>query len=91
MFFVSNDRQLAEPVPVDDDLCMALARIEDLGFAARFVLLAEHPCYEARGAPPLAIVKRKIVLPYRAIRPGIDMTARFLARRAGRRRLRLVT
>lgn len=82
---------LVEPVPIEDELCSGLARIEDVaGIAARFVLFHTQTLYEV-GATA-CVVKRKIVLPYEAIRPGFEMAADFMARRAGHgRMLRLVT
>jgi hypothetical protein len=85
-------KNLIEPVPVDDDLCTRLALIEDLGFAARFVLVHDQTCYEANST--MCVVRRKIVLPYAEIPPGIEMALGFMARRAalvaGHRLLRLV-
>lgn len=81
---------LIEPVPVDDDLCTELALIEDLGWGARFVLVSQQTCYEA--GTPVCVVKRKIALPYAAIRPAIGMAIAFMGRRPPRvgRVLRLV-
>lgn len=83
---------LVEQVPIEDDLCSRLALIEDLGFGARFVLSHDQTVYET--GEQISAVKRKIVLPYEAIRPGVDMALSFLARRAvvvsGQRLLRLV-
>jgi hypothetical protein len=71
--------RLFEPVPVEDDLCTSLALIEDLGFGARFVLTTRQTLYETNDA--LIVVKRKIVLPYEGIAPGVQMAVAFLARR----------
>jgi hypothetical protein len=71
---------LIEPVPVDDDLCTGLAMIEDLGFGARFVCYHRETIYET--GESICVVKRKIVLPMEAIVPGVEMTLRFLGRRA---------
>jgi hypothetical protein len=88
-----RDVQLLEPVPVEDELCTRLALIEDLGFGARFVLAHNETVYET--GQRICVVKRKIVLPYAEIRPGIDLALRFLARHAaaaaGRRVLRAVS
>jgi hypothetical protein len=84
--------QLTEPVPIDDDLCTGLALIEDIELGARFVIYAEQTCYET--GEPMQVVKAKIVLPFSAIRPAVEMTLAFLARRAARfagRHLHLVT
>jgi hypothetical protein len=83
--------KLIEPVPIDDDLCTGLALIEDVsGLGARFVLYAEQTLYES--GDTVCAVKRKIVVPYAAIRPGLQLTAGFLARRTATtvRRLRAV-
>lgn len=85
---------LVEIVPIEDDFCMGLGRIEDLGGEARFVLYTRQTCYEG-GNATLYVVKRKIVLPLAAIRPGVEMTLGYLARKAARaagdKLLRLVT
>jgi hypothetical protein len=85
--------RIVEPVPVDDDLCFELALIEDLEFGARFVVVAQQTIYET--GDQVMAVKRKIVLPYSQIRPAVDMTIRFMARRAAKLAggvfLRLVT
>jgi hypothetical protein len=93
-----TELRLIEPVPVDDDLCVRLALIEDLGHAARFVVAQRQTCYES--GSPILVVKRKIVLPYFGAQPGdgarpaVEMTLAFLARRAalipGETLLRLV-
>ena len=81
---------LVEPVPIEDELCSGLARIEDVGgIAARFVLYHVQTLYEA-GATAF-VVKRKIILPYKAIPPSIEMTVDYMARRLGEQPLRLVT
>lgn len=81
---------LVEPVPIEDELCSGLARIEDVGgIAARFVLYHVQTLYEV-GATA-CVVKRKIILPYEAIPPSIEMAVGFMARRSGERLLRLVT
>jgi hypothetical protein len=80
---------LVEPVPIEDELCSGLARIEDVdGIAARFVLYNTQTLYEV--GDTAFVVKRKIVLPYKAIPPGVEMTVGFMARRAGERLLRVV-
>lgn len=71
---------LIEPVPVEDDLCTQLALIEELGFAARFVLVQQQTCYET--GQPIVVVKRKIVMPYAAARDSINMSAAFFDRRS---------
>lgn len=71
-----NGLPLIEPVLIDDDLCTALATIEDLQFGVRFVLVAEQTCFELNER--VLSVKRKIVLPRHAIRPALDMTTQFL-------------
>lgn len=85
---------LIEPVPIEDEFCCGLARIEDVGESnARFVLYTTQALYEC-GEEPANVVKRKIILPLEAIKPGIDMTLSYLAKRAARavgdRLLRLV-
>lgn len=84
---------LIEPTPVEDDFCSGLARIEDVGGCARFVLYSEQTLYEA-GEQTIRAVRRKIVLPISAIGPGVDMALAYMARRvvtiAGGRLLRLV-
>lgn len=72
--------RLVEPVPIEDDLCTGLGLIENIGLGARFVLYAEQTCYETGG--PLLVVKRKIVLPTHAIRPGIELALSYLTNRA---------
>ena len=71
---------LTEPVPVEDTLCSALGLIEDLKWAARFVLYRESTVYETGDTVP--VVSAKIILPYAAIVPGLDMTGRFAAKKA---------
>jgi hypothetical protein len=81
---------LVEPVPIEDELCSGLARIEDVGgIAARFVLYHVQTLYEV-GATAF-VVKRKIILPYEAIPPSIEMTVGYMARRSGERLVHLVT
>lgn len=77
-----HEPRLIEPVPIDDDLCTGLALIEDLGFGARFVLIAEQTVYEA-GEPAL-VIKRKIVLPDAAIVSGLTLALQWVAARTGR-------
>lgn len=85
-FVVAENRPLVELVPIEDELCSGLALIEDVaGIAARFVLYHTQTLYEA-GAT-VFVVKRKIVLPYEAIPISVEMTANFMARRAGRGRM----
>lgn len=72
--------QLVEPIPIEDDLCTGLGLIEDLDCCARFVLFARQTMYET--GEVIYVVKRKIILPYEAIVPGIEMATTFLARRA---------
>lgn len=74
--------RIIEPVPIDDDLCSELAVIEDLEFGARFVLVAEQTIYES-GDKVMAL-KRKIVLTDAAIGRALNMTLRWVARRAAR-------
>lgn len=73
-------KNLIEPVPIEDDLCTGLAFVEDVELGARFVLFARQTCYET--ASSVLVVKRKIVLPFPAIGPGVAMTLAFLGRRA---------
>lgn len=84
---------LVEIIPIEDDFCMGLGRIEDLGGEARFVLYTRQTLYEA-GNQEMYVIKRKIVLPLSAIRPGVEMTLAFLAAKfahaAGVSLLRLV-
>jgi hypothetical protein len=81
---------LIEPVPVEDELCSGLARIEDVGgIAARFVLYHVQTLYEV--GDTAFVVKRKIILPYKAIPPGIEMTVGYMARRSREQLLRPVT
>jgi hypothetical protein len=81
-----------ELVPIEDALCTRLHLIEDVGFGARFVLTHDQTLYETGAA--ISVIKHKIVLPYAAIRPGIEMALEFMARRAvrvtGQRLLRQV-
>lgn len=84
---------LVEIIPIEDDFCLGLGRIEDLGGEARFVLYSRQTLYEA-GNRDMFVVKRKIVLPLSAIRPGVEMALAYLAKKAvraaGDRLLRLV-
>ncbi len=84
---------LIEPVPIEDVYCSGLARIEDLGSEARFVLYTNQVLYEA-GDTEARVVKVKVVLPLSAIKEGVEMTLAFLARKAvtaaGHHLLRLV-
>lgn len=73
--------ELVEVVPVEDDYCSGLARIEDLGSCARFVLFTNQTMYEA-GNRTVCTVRRKIVLPFDAIWPGIEMATAFATVRA---------
>lgn len=68
--------ELVEVVPIEDDYCSGLACIEDLGSCARFVLYSRQTMYEA-GNRAILNVRRKIVLPYEAIWPGIEMASAF--------------
>lgn len=68
--------EVTEPVPVDDDLCTQLYRIEDLGFGARLVLVHRQTCYESD--TPLLVVKRKLVLPYPELVRANQQTREFL-------------
>lgn len=75
---------LTEPVPVEDDLCSRLGFVEDVGgFAARFYLVAEQRVVET--GETIIAIKRKIILPYDAIMPGIEMTGRFYVRQTAQR------
>lgn len=74
---------LIEPVPIIDHFCCGLARIEDLGGEARFVLYTDQVIYEA-GNAPARVVNLKVVLPLSAIKEGVEMTLGFLARKAMR-------
>lgn len=74
---------LIEPYPIEDEFCCGLARIEDLGGNARFVLYTEQVLYEF-GAETVKVVRAKVILPLEAIRPGVEMTLGFLARKAAR-------
>jgi hypothetical protein len=69
---------MVEPVPVEDDLCSRLGYVEDVGgYAARFYVVADQTIVE--NGMRICAVKRKIVLPYEAILPGIEMAGRFYA------------
>jgi hypothetical protein len=70
------DIQLVEPVPIDDELCTGLALVEHVGLGARFVFYAAQTCYESRSQ--IFVVKRKVVLPLTAMRPGLRTIAEFL-------------
>lgn len=78
---MSSELSLMEPFPIDDEFCCGLACIEDLGQQARFVLYSNQVRYED-GCRPIRVVQKKIILPFDAIRPGVEMTLGFLARRA---------
>lgn len=84
---------LIEPIPIADEYSCGLAHIEDLGDTARFVFYTDQVLYED-GNRPIRVVSRKIIVPLSAIRPGIDMALRYMARRtvrtASRKLLRLV-
>ena len=71
---------LIEPVFIHDESCTGLALIEDLGCCARFVLYRNTTIYETKQIVPA--VAAKILLPYDAIIPGIDMAMRFTASHA---------
>lgn len=68
---------LIEPVHIHDESCSGLALIENLGNCARFVLFRHSTIYETGQVVP--IVCAKILLPYDAIMPGIEMAGRFVA------------
>lgn len=87
-YALEGSQPLVEPVPVDDDLCSRLALIEDLGFAARFVLVQDQTCFEARAV--VSVVKRRIVMPYEVIPQTLDMCADFMARRASQAAARML-
>jgi hypothetical protein len=72
---------LIEPMPIEDEFCSGLARIEDVGGCARFVLYSEQTLFEA-GERTVWVVRKKIVLPIQAIKPGVEMTLGYLARQA---------
>lgn len=88
-----DDIALIEPYPVMDEFCCGLARIEDLGDAARFVLFSEAVQYED-GNRAVKIVAKKIILPNYAIKPAVELAGRYVARKAariaGRRLMELV-
>lgn len=73
--------ELVEAIAVEDDYCSGLARIEDLGSCARFVLFSNQTLYEA-GDRTIHTVRRKIVLPIEAIWPGVQMATAFATARA---------
>lgn len=70
---------LIEPVPVFDEFYSGLERVEDAGCCARFVLYSDQTLYET--GDPIRVLRRKILLPYDAILPGIELTLGFLGRR----------
>lgn len=72
---------LIEPYPVEDEFCFELVRIEDLGDNLRFVLASPGVRYEG-GDRPIRVVKKKIVMPCVNVRPGVNLTLSFLARKA---------
>lgn len=84
---------LIEPYPIEDEFCSGLACIEDLDGVARFVLYTDQVRYEDDGQP-IRVVRKKIVLPLAAIKPGVEMTLGYLARKgiraAGAAVLRMV-
>lgn len=71
---------LIEPYPVEDEFCFELVRVEDLGDAVRFVLASPQTRFEENR--PVRVITKKIVLPYSNVRPGVEMTVAFLARKA---------
>jgi hypothetical protein len=72
---------ITEPVPIEDDFCMGLAMIEDLGANVRFVLTSDQTCFEASNQK-VCVVKRKIVIPWEAFPQMRAVMGEFLARRA---------
>lgn len=70
---------VVETVPVADDYCERLFRIEDLGWGARFVLVTSATVYE--NDTKILVPIRKIVMPYEGIIPGVTMAVGHMARR----------
>lgn len=69
--------RLIEPVPVEDDLCTALAAVENVGgWGGRLVFYAEQPCYESNTM--VWVVKRKIVVPLAGLRLGNPIVRNFI-------------
>jgi hypothetical protein len=75
---MTSDVTLVEPVPIEDDLCTALAVIEPVGIGVRLVFYLEQTVYESGEAAN--VVKRKIVLPLPALAQLLEETAAYLAR-----------
>jgi hypothetical protein len=72
---------LVEPVPIDDDLCSAIALIEPVWIGARLVFVAEQTCHES-GSRVLQI-KRKVVLPLEALEQICAMALRHVVKSRG--------
>lgn len=81
MVHVIANIPLIEPVPIEDCFCLGIARIEDVGSCARFVLYSEQTCYETGGVP-IWVVCRKIILPMDSIRPFAEMALDYLSRKS---------
>ncbi len=70
---------LIEPVPIADDFVQGIAKIEQIGPCARFVLYAEQGLPELGGAT-VRVVVGKVVIPIEALPAAIKMAAEFYAR-----------
>lgn len=79
---MSSNIALIEPTPIVTEFCSGVAHVEDMGACVCFVLYADQIFYEA-GNVPVRVVQKRIVMPLDAVKPGVDMTLRFLAKRLG--------
>jgi len=74
---VAKKLPIVEPIPIQDTVCSAgLVLVQDLGYAARFVLANKQTCYEL--GTEEVVVAAKIVLPYDVIWPGISRSLNFM-------------
>lgn len=74
---------LVEPTVIEPEYVTGLAAIEDMGAAAQFVLYFQHFSYEADC--PVWTVRKRIIMPWEGVMPGIEMAVGVAARRAARR------
>lgn len=73
--------ELIEPIPITDEFVQGVAKIEQIGPCARFVLFTDQTMWEAGNIRARVIVK-KIIIPIDALPYSIKQATDFLAMRA---------
>lgn len=80
---------LIEVVPAPEIFCTELSCVEPIGKNVRFIL-STMGAITGCGPTMSRQVAAKIILPYDAVWPGIDLTTRTLGRAVAQRMLKLV-